>query len=624
MPQPPQYTRITSFSADEANNLAGRSTVRTVNLNTEFDNAKLTLDQLVTNSGLIQRDDGKLLDGVVTQASLSVAVTALFVSIGANPRGAWLTATSYAVKDIIETGAPIAPYMCVTAHTSGVFATDYAAGRWVVLGSGLPTATQVSSTATGDVAATNVQSAIAELSSEKVAKALNGSDFANIVTTRGNLSVFSQAESQTSSYLTVIAGGTFDAITASFTPAITTLTNHQILYVRAIGANTVTNPTFTPNSGVVAVKTIKKLNNVALSIGDIAGSGHVLILQYNITVDAWFLLNPASLGVSTYIGTLLPAVDASAAQTTLGISTYLKTLLPAADAAAARAILGTTATWTSAQQLGTSLAIATVGLPALTALNGTDVAFIDDSNDSLRTYNFNGTTFAQVGSSLAIATVGSPAITALNVTDIAFIDSSNDSLRTYRFVANAWAQVGSSLAIATVGTPALAALTTTDVAFIDSVNLSLRTYRFVANAWAQVGNSLAITNVGLPALTALNSTDVAFIDSNNRTLTYYRFDGTNWSQIGSGLIIAAASFPALATFNATDVAFIDASNDSLRIYRFSNPNWLQNGTSLAISTSGFPALATINGTDVAFIDSTNLSLRVYRFGQHFGPLPYKP
>ena len=299
MPQPPQYTRITSFSADEANNLAGRSTVRTVNLNTEFDNAKLTLDQLVTNIGLIQRDDGKLLDGIVTQASLSVSVTALLIAAGANPRGAWLTATSYAVKDIIETGAPLAPYMCVTAHTSGVFATDYAAGKWLVLGSGLPTATQVSVTPTGGVGSTNVQTAIAELDSEKVAKASNGSDFANIAITRTNLSVFSQAENQTLSYLVATAAGTFDAITASFTPAITTLTNGQVLFVRAIGANTITNPTFTPNSGVVAVKTIKKLNNIALAVADISGSGHVMILQYNITIDAWFLLNLSSSTFST-------------------------------------------------------------------------------------------------------------------------------------------------------------------------------------------------------------------------------------------------------------------------------------------------------------------------------------
>ena len=624
MPQPPQYLRITDFSTDEANNLTGRSTVRTPNLDTEFDNVKLTLDQLLTNIGLIQRDDGKLLDGIVTQASLSSTVTALFVAIGANPRGAWLTGTLYAAKDIIETGAPVAPYMCVIPHTSGVFATDYAAGRWVVLGAGLPNASQVSSTPTGSVAATNVQSAIAEIDGEKVAKALNGSDFANIATVRDNLSVFSRADVQTSSYVVATAAGTFDAITASFTPAITTLTNHQILHVRAIGANTVTNPTFTPNSGVVTAKTIKKLNNIALGVGDIKGSSHVMILQYNSTIDAWFLLNPTiNITVSTFMETLLDDADVSIAQTTLGISTFIKTLIDDADATTARATLGITSTWTSAQQIGSGLTIGTVGNPAIAALNGTDVAFIDSTNDSLRTYRSNGSVFAQIGISLAIATVGNPAIAALNGTDIAFIDDSNDSLRTYRFDGTNWAQVGSSLAITTVGVPALAALNSTDIAFIDNINASLRTYRFNGSTWAQVGSGLSVSSA-TSALTALNATDVAFIDSTIEQLTTYRFNGTTWAVVGNGLSIATAGNPALAGLNGTDVAFIDGTNRSMRIYRFSGTNWAQSGSGLTIINTDFPALAALNGTDVAFIDINNASLRTYRFGQFSGAGPYKP
>ena len=605
MPQPPQYLRITDFSNDEANSLSGRSTVRTPNLDTEFDNLKLTLDQLLTNIGLLQRDDGKLLDGIVTQASLSSAVTALFVAIGANPRGAWLTVTVYAKNDIIETGAPVVPYMCVIPHTSGVFATDYAAGRWVVIGAGLPAATQVSVTPTGDVAATNVQSAIAELSSEKVAKALNGSDFANIATTRTNLSVFSQAETQTSSYVVATAAGTFDAITASFTPVITTLTNYQTLHVRAIGANTVTNPTFTPNSGPVAAKTIKKLNNIALAIGDISGNQHVMILQYNVTIDAWFLLNAASLG---------------------GVSTFMSTVLPAVDARAARQTLGAITTWTGATQVGNGLTIATAGLPALAALNSVDVAFIDSGNVSLRTYRFGGqTSWALLGSGLIIASATDPALAALNSTDVAFIDSNNDSLRTYRWNGSIWAQVGSGFAIAGVGVPALAALNSTDVAFIDSVNASLRTYRFNGSNWAQVGSSLAIPNCVIPALAALNSTDVAFIDDNNDSLRTYRWNGSIWAQVGSSLGVTNTR-PSLTTLNGTDVAFIDSANASLRTYRFdfNAANWAVVGNGLTIATAGLPALAAMNGTDVSFIDSTNASLRTYRFSQFFGDGPYKP
>ena len=174
-------------------------------------------------------------------------------------------------------------------------------------------------------------------------------------------------------------------------------------------------------------------------------------------------------------------------------------------------------------QIGNSLSIATVGDPALAVLNGTDVAFIDLTNDSLRTYRFDGTDWAQIGNSFAITTVGRPSITRLTATDIAFIDSTNDSLRTYRFTSPDWAQTGNSLSITTVGNPALAALNSTDVAFIDGDNDALRTYRFTSPDWAQTGNSLSIAGIGNPALTALNGTDIAFIDATNDSLRTYRY-----------------------------------------------------------------------------------------------------
>ena len=88
------------------------------------------------------------------------------------------------------------------------------------------------------------------------------------------------------------AGGTVDAITASFTPAPTTLVNGSLYIVRAAGANATTTPTFTPNSGTITAKTIVKEDSVALVAGDIAGADHELILKYNSTLDQWILLNP--------------------------------------------------------------------------------------------------------------------------------------------------------------------------------------------------------------------------------------------------------------------------------------------------------------------------------------------
>ena len=90
---------------------------------------------------------------------------------------------------------------------------------------------------------------------------------------------------------------------------------------------------------------------------------------------------------------------------------------------------------------GAGLAIATVDNPALAALNGTDVAFIDSVNDELRTYRWNGSTWSLVGSGLAIATAGFPALAALNSTDVAFIDGTNDELRCYGWNETTFAQV---------------------------------------------------------------------------------------------------------------------------------------------------------------------------------------
>jgi len=89
--------------------------------------------------------------------------------------------------------------------------------------------------------------------------------------------------------------------------------------------------------------------------------------------------------------------------------------------------------WIRAGLVGFELTISGVGFPALAALNGTDVAFVNGTHDSLRTYRFDGSNWSQVGNGLTISGVGTPALAALNGTDVAFIDETQDSLRTYRF-----------------------------------------------------------------------------------------------------------------------------------------------------------------------------------------------
>ena len=89
----------------------------------------------------------------------------------------------------------------------------------------------------------------------------------------------------------VAAGGTADAITATYSPAITALVDGQICFVRAGAANTTTTPTFSPNG--LTARTIVKNGAVALVAGDIVGANHELCLRYNLANTRWELLNPA-------------------------------------------------------------------------------------------------------------------------------------------------------------------------------------------------------------------------------------------------------------------------------------------------------------------------------------------
>lgn len=61
------------------------------------------------------------------QGSAAAAVLSLAAF---NARGAWATGAVYALKDVTVQGG--IAYVCVTAHTAGTFATDLAAGKWVV------------------------------------------------------------------------------------------------------------------------------------------------------------------------------------------------------------------------------------------------------------------------------------------------------------------------------------------------------------------------------------------------------------------------------------------------------------------------------------------------------------
>jgi len=87
----------------------------------------------------------------------------------------------------------------------------------------------------------------------------------------------------------IAAGGTADAITATFSPAIT-LSDLKVVAVRAGYANATTTPTFTPNA--LTTHTITKNGGGALVAGDIPAVNAIILLQYDLANTRWELLNP--------------------------------------------------------------------------------------------------------------------------------------------------------------------------------------------------------------------------------------------------------------------------------------------------------------------------------------------
>ena len=170
-----------------------------------------------------------------------------------------------------------------------------------------------------------------------------------------------QTAIQQNIYSAAQAGGTADALSASFTPAITatTMASGAVeVTVRAAYANLTSAPTFTPNAGVVAAQTIVKGNGLALAAGDIAGAGHWITLQWDVTLAKWVLMNPASgvavvgLPAGTVIESAAPATPTGylacpIAQTNLSRTAYASLF--------AALTVQTTATWTSGS---TSLTVA--------------------------------------------------------------------------------------------------------------------------------------------------------------------------------------------------------------------------------------------------------------------------
>lgn len=121
----------------------------------------------------------------------------------------------------------------------------------------------------------------------------------------------SAQQAQISSLAFAIAAGTADAITATYMPAVASLTDGMQLLFRAAGTNTTTVPTFSPNG--FAAHPITKFGDIPLAAGDIT-TNQECIVRYNMANNVWELLNPPTSPLA------IESVSSIAALQALGLS----------------------------------------------------------------------------------------------------------------------------------------------------------------------------------------------------------------------------------------------------------------------------------------------------------------
>lgn len=167
------------------------------------------------------------------------------------------------------------------------------------------------------------------------------------------------------------AGGTVDAITATFEPATVSaeLQDGTLFLVEAAGANTLTNPTFAPDG--LTARTITKNGGQALAAGDIRAAGHKLLLCYDETSTRYELLNP-------HIPAVAAASDSVAGVVELATNTEV---LTGTDTARAVTPDGLAALWEQGTDIASASTISVGEGSYFTVTGTTTITDIDPATD---------------------------------------------------------------------------------------------------------------------------------------------------------------------------------------------------------------------------------------------------
>ena len=121
-PQPPEIA--TSYTAVEQ--ALGNGSLPGQEFDVDLAAIRASITAIIEFLKTSIRSDGRLNNGSVSSDTLASSLI-----IGFDAPAPWMTATAYTTSSTVFQGYGF--YLCVTAHTSGTFATDLASGRWVLL-----------------------------------------------------------------------------------------------------------------------------------------------------------------------------------------------------------------------------------------------------------------------------------------------------------------------------------------------------------------------------------------------------------------------------------------------------------------------------------------------------------
>ena len=199
----------TSYTAQEQ--ALGDGTLPGQELDVDLAAIRASITALIEFLKTSLRSDGRLNNGTVTKDSLSSSLV-----IGLDTPTTWATATKYTKSSLVFEGFGM--YLCLTPHTSGVFATDLASSRWqLLLDLTPPGGALVAANNLSDVM--DVGNARANLGLGSMATGVAGTGAAQFRTNLQNEAFFQPLAAVLTSWAAITRASGFDAFVANPTSA---------------------------------------------------------------------------------------------------------------------------------------------------------------------------------------------------------------------------------------------------------------------------------------------------------------------------------------------------------------------------------------------------------------------